>query len=200
MRHAVAVAVAVWMLGAAFAQAAGDPAAGKAKSNVCAACHGADGNSVNPQWPTLAGQLPAYIVTQLRNFKQGQRQNPVMAPIVQGLSEQDMLDLAAYFASQELKLTGATDAELAKQGERLYRGGDADNEIAACMACHGPSGRGIPPRFPRLSGQHAAYTKQQLLAFKAGKRMSDGDIMTSIAFRMSEQEISALAQYISGLH
>ncbi len=200
MRHAVAVAVAVWMLAGAFAQAAGDAAAGKTKAHVCAACHGADGNSVNPEWPKLASQLPAYIVTQLQGFKQGLRQNPLMAPIAQALSQQDMLDLAAYFASQELKLTGATDAGLAKQGERLYRGGNAHSQIAACMGCHGPSGRGIPPRFPRLSGQHAAYTKQQLLAFKAGKRVSDGDIMTSIAFRMSEQEINAVAQYISGLH
>jgi cytochrome c553 len=200
MRHAVAVAVAVWMLVATLAQAAGDAAAGKGKSNVCVACHGADGNSTNPQWPKLAGQVPDYIVTQLQNFKQGKRHNPLMAPIAQGLSEQDMLDLAAYFSSQELEMTGATDAGLAKQGERLYRGGNADSEIAACMGCHGPTGHGIPPRFPRLSGQHAAYTKQQLLAFKDGKRVSDGDIMTSIAFRMSEQEIDALAQYISGLH
>ena len=200
MRYAVAVAVAMWMLVGPFAQAAGDAATGKAKANVCVACHGADGNSINPEWPKLAGQLPAYIVTQLQGFKQGLRQNPLMAPIAQALSEQDMLDLAAYFASQELKLTGATDAALAKQGERLYRGGNTQSQIAACMGCHGPAGHGIPPRFPRLSGQHAAYTKQQLLAFKAGKRISDGDIMTNIAFRMSEQEIDAVAEYISGLH
>jgi cytochrome c553 len=188
------------MLGGAFAQAAGDPAAGKTKAHVCVACHGADGNSVNPEWPKLAGQLPAYIVTQLQNFKQGVRENPLMAPIAQALSQQDMLNLAAYFGSQERKLTGATDAELARQGEHLYRGGNAQSQIAACMGCHGPSGSGIPPRFPRLSGQHAAYTKQQLLAFKAGKRVSDGDIMTSIAFRMSEKEINAVAEYIAGLH
>lgn len=200
MKHAVAVAVAMWMLAGGFAQAAGDAAAGKVKSNVCAACHGADGNSVNPEWPKLAGQLSAYIVQQLRGFKQGLRQNPLMAPIAQALSEQDMEDLAAYFASQELKLTGATNAELAKQGQRLYRGGNSHNQIAACMGCHGPSGRGIPPRFPRLSGQQTAYTKQQLLAFKAGKRVSEADIMTSIAFRMSEQEINAVAEYIAGLH
>lgn len=200
MRHVVTIAAAVWMLAGASAQAEGDAAAGKTKAQVCVACHGADGNSLNPVWPKLAGQLPAYIVTQLQNFKQGVRQNPLMAEIAKGLSKQDMLDLAAFFASQELKLTGATDAGLAKQGERLYRGGNTQSQIAACMGCHGPSGLGIPPRFPRLSGQHAAYTKQQLLAFKAGKRVSDGDIMTSIAFRMSEQEINAVAQYISGLY
>lgn len=200
MKHAVAVAVAMSMLAGGFVQAAGDAAAGKAKSNVCAACHGADGNSANPEWPKLAGQVPAYIVQQLRSFKQGLRQNPLMAPIAQALSEQDMEDLAAYFASQELKLTGATNAELAKQGERLYRGGNSHNQITACMGCHGPSGRGIPPRFPRLSGQQVAYTKQQLLAFKAGKRVSEADMMTSIAFRMSEQEINAVAEYIAGLH
>jgi cytochrome c553 len=200
MRYAVAVVVAVWMLGSTFAQAAGDSAAGKTKAHVCVACHGADGNSANPEWPKLAGQLPAYIVTQLQNFKQGVRQNALMAPIAQALSQQDMLNLAAYFGSQERKLTGATDAELARQGEHLYRGGNAQSQIAACIGCHGPSGSGIPPRFPRLSGQHAAYTKQQLLAFKAGTRVSDGDIMTSIAFRMSEKEINAVAEYISGLH
>lgn len=200
MKHAVAVAVAMWMLAGALAQAAGDATVGKAKSNACVACHRADGNSANPEWPKLAGQVPAYIVAQLQGFKQGLRQNPLMADIAQGLSEQDMQDLAAYFASQELQLTGATNAELAKQGQRLYRGGNANTQIAACMGCHGPSGRGIPPRFPRLSGQHAVYTKQQLLAFKAGKRPSDADIMTSIAFRMSEQEINAVAEYIAGLH
>ena len=200
MRYAVTVVLAVWLLVGAFAQAAGDAAAGKDKAHVCVACHGADGNSVNPEWPKLAGQLPAYIVTQLENFKQGVRKNPLMAPIAQALSKQDMLDLAAYFGSQELKLTGAKDAELAQEGEHLYRGGNAQSQIAACIGCHGPTGSGVPPRFPRLSGQHAAYTKQQLLAFKAGNRVSDGDIMTSIAFRMSEKEIDAVAEYVSGLH
>ncbi|MDX1487126.1 MAG: c-type cytochrome [Acidiferrobacterales bacterium] len=200
MKNVVGLAVTASMLACTVAYAAGDTAAGEAKSAACAACHGPDGNSVNPEWPKLAGQHPAYLVEQLRAFKAGHRQNATMAPMAKNLSEQDMQDLAAYFASQPLKLTGAADAKLAQQGERLYRGGIAKRQVAACMGCHGPSGQGIPPRFPRLSGQHAAYTTQQLLAFKAGHRPSAADIMTTIAFRLSEQEINALAEYLSGLH
>lgn len=200
MKNVAGLAFAASMLACTVAYAAGDTAAGKAKSVACAACHGPDGNSVNPEWPKLAGQHPAYLVEQLRAFKTGHRQNATMAPMAKNLSEQDMRDLAAYFASQALNLTGAANAKLAKQGERLYRGGIAKRQVAACIGCHGPSGQGIPPRFPRLSGQHAAYAKQQLLAFKAGRRPSDADIMTTIAFRLSEQEIEALAEYLSGLH
>ena len=199
MKHFVRLAIAASLFACAPVYAAGDAAAGKAKSAVCAACHGADGNSLNPEWPTLAGQLPTYLVEQLRAFQQGLRQNQMMAPMVKNLSEQDMQDLAAYFASQELKLKGAVNTELAEQGQRLYRGGIAERGVAACMGCHGPAGMGIPPRFPRLSGQHATYTANQLLAFKAGTRVSDADIMTTIAFRLSEQEIKALAEYVSGL-
>ena len=200
MKNVVGLAFAASMLACTLAYAAGDAAAGKAKSVACAACHGPDGNSVNPEWPKLAGQHPAYLVEQLRAFKEGRRKNATMAPMAVNLSEQDMQDLAAYFSNQVLNLTGAANAKLAKQGERLYRGGIAKRQVAACTGCHGPSGQGIPPRFPRLSGQHAAYATQQLLAFKAGRRPSDADIMTTIAFRLSEQEIRALAEYLSGLH
>lgn len=200
MKNVVGLAFAASMLACTVAYAAGDAGAGEAKSVACAACHGPDGNSPNPEWPKLAGQHPAYLVTQLHAFKAGQRQNAMMAPMAKNLSEQDMQDLAAYFAGQALKLTGAANAQLAEQGERLYRGGIAKRQVAACMGCHGPSGQGIPPRFPRLSGQHAVYTQQQLLAFKAGRRRSDADIMTGIAFLLSEQEIKALAEYVSGLH
>ncbi len=200
MKNVIGLALAASMLACTLTYAAGDAAAGKAKSTACAACHGPDGNSVNPEWPKLAGQHPAYLVEQLRAFKVGQRQNALMTSMAKNLSQQDIQDLAAYFASQALKLAGAANAGLAERGERLYRGGIAKRQVAACMGCHGPSGQGIPPRFPRLSGQHAAYTTQQLLAFKAGSRPSDADIMTSIAFRLSEQEIKALAEYISGLH
>ena len=200
MKNVVGLAFVASLLACTMVYAGGDAAAGKAKSAACAACHGPDGNSPNPEWPKLAGQHPAYLVQQLRAFKGGHRQNAMMAPMAQNLSEQDMLDLAAYFASQALQSTGAADAELAEQGQRLYRGGIAKRQVAACMGCHGPAGQGIPPRFPRLSGQHAAYTLQQLLAFKAGSRRSDADIMTGIAFRLSEQEIKALAEYLAGLH
>lgn len=200
MKNVVGLAFAASMLACTVAYAAGDAGAGEAKSVACAACHGPDGNSPNPEWPKLAGQHPAYLVRQLHAFKAGQRQNAMMAPMAKNLSEQDMQDLAAYFAGQALKLTGAANAQLAEQGERLYRGGIAKRQVAACMGCHGPSGQGIPPRFPRLSGQHAVYTQQQLLAFKAGRRRSDADIMTGIAFLLSEQEIKALAEYVSGLH
>lgn len=180
-----------------IAQAAGDVAAGKAKSALCVACHGADGNSANPEWPKLAGQHPEYIAKQLKEFKSGTRQNALMAGIVAGLSEQDMVNLAAYFSSQKLKVVGASNLELAKQGERLYRAGNAKTQVSACMGCHGPAGKGIPPRFPRVSGQHATYTQTQLLAFKTGKRTDE--TMKAIASRMSESEIKAVAEYMSAL-
>lgn len=180
--------------------AAGDAAAGKAKSAPCAACHGPDGNSVNPEWPNLAGQFPEYIVKQLQDFKSGARKNPLMSPQATALSVQDMEDLAAYFAGLRLKLVGAAQEALAREGERLYRGGDAKLQIAACMACHLPNGRGIPPRFPRLSGQHARYVESQLRAFKSGERANDGGFMGPVSFLLSEQQIKAVAQYVSGLH
>ncbi len=179
---------------------AGDAAAGKAKSVPCAACHGPDGNSVNPEWPNLAGQLSEYIVKQLQDFKSGARRNSLMSPQAASLSAADMEDLAAYFASLEPKLTGAADEALAREGERLYRGGDAKLQIAACMACHLPDGRGIPPRFPRLSGQQARYVELQLSAFKSGQRANDAGFMGPVSFLLSERQIKAVAQYVSGLH
>ena len=187
------------LVGTGGVHAAGDAEAGKAKSSTCLACHGADGNSINPEWPSLAGQVPEYLVKQLQDFKSGARKNAVMTGMVAPLSEQDMEDLAAYFASQTLKVSAPADIEKAQEGQRLYRGGNAKMLVSACMSCHGPSGKGIPPRFPRVSGQHAVYSENQLLAFKAGKRSNDNEVMTRIAFRMSESEIKAVAHYISGL-
>ncbi len=180
--------------------AAGDATAGKAKSAPCAACHGADGNSVNPEWPNLAGQFPEYILKQLQDFKSGARKNSLMSPQAVSLSVQDMEDLAAYFAGLEPRLVGAVDEALAREGERLYRGGDAKLQIAACMACHLPNGLGIPPRFPRLSGQQTRYVELQLRAFKSGERANDAGFMGPVSFLLSEQQIRALAQYVSGLH
>lgn len=192
------MAVVFWLLlGVGGVHAAGDAEAGKAKSATCVACHGADGNSINPEWPSLAGQVPEYLVKQLQAFKSGARQNALMAGMVAPLSEQDMQDLAAYYASQTLKVSAPADLRKAQKGQRLYRGGNAETLVSACMSCHGPSGQGIPPRFPRVSGQHALYSENQLLAFKAGERSNE--VMTRIAFRMSESEIKAVAQYMSGL-
>ncbi len=179
----------------------GNIAAGKEKATVCAGCHGADGNGgADPSWPKLAGQDASYLAKQLTDFKSGARKDPIMSGMAAPLSAADVKNLAAYFASLKTKPGVAKDAQLAMQGEKVYRGGNAKTGVSACMSCHGPSGNGIPPRFPKVSGQNAAYTQKQLLAFKAGTRTNDGDIMTRIAFRMSEQEIKAVSEYMAGLH
>ncbi len=181
--------------------ASGSPAKGQAKAAACAGCHGADGNGgADPVWPRLAGQDADYIAKQLADFKSGARKDPIMAGMAAPLSAQDMKDIGAYYASLKPKAGAARNAELAKLGEKLYRGGSAKTGVSACMSCHGPSGHGIPPRYPRISGQSAAYTEKQMLAFKTGARANDGDVMTRIAFRMSEHEIKAVADYIAGLH
>lgn len=179
----------------------GNVAAGQAKAAVCAGCHGVDGNGgADPTWPKLAGQIPEYMVKQLADFKSGARKDPVMSGMAAPLSPADMKDLAAYYASLKVKPGAARNAPLAKQGEKIYRGGNAQMGVSACMSCHGPSGHGIPPRFPKVSGQTSAYTQKQLLAFKAGTRTNDGETMTRTAFRMSEQEIKAVSEYMAGLH
>ncbi len=186
-----------------WAQAAGSAAAGKAKSAVCAGCHGVDGNSMSPEFPKLAGQDATYTAKQLADFKNPKsgRNNPIMLGMAAGLSTKDMADLGAYYASQKPSTgTASASAEVLKIGKHLYRGGNAKSGIAACMSCHGPAGDGIPPRFPSVSGQHAAYSQKQLLAFKAGERNNDGDIMTRIAFKMSADEIKAVSEYMAGLH
>lgn len=193
----------VLALAAGLAQAKfeGDAAAGKAKSASCAACHGVDGNGgADPSWPKLAGQIPEYLYKQLVDFKSGKRSDPLMSGMAAPLSEKDMRDLAAFYASQKIKPGAAASQELAGKGERLYRGGNAKTGVSACMSCHGPSGHGIPPRFPRVTGQTAAYTEKQLLLFKSGKRANDDEMMTRIAFRMSEAEIKAVSEYMQGLH
>lgn len=181
--------------------AAGDAVAGKAKAAACAACHGADGNSANPDWPKLAGQHDNYLVKQLANFKAGDRKNAMMAPMAAGLSEQDMADIAAFFSSQTQN-GGKADPALVNAGEKLYRGGNATTGVAACMACHAPNGMGNPQaNFPRLSGQHAAYIVLQLKAFRSGERANDaGKMMQNIAARMTDAEMQTVASYIEGLH
>jgi len=188
--------------GTATAAAAGDTAAGKAGSATCAGCHGMDGNSVNPEWPNLAGQHANYIEKQLKDFKAGkERSNASMTGMVAPLTEQNMADLAAYFSSLPRK-AGAADKSLVDAGQKLYRGGNPATGVAACIGCHSPTGVGNPAaNFPSLSGQHAKYVEIQLKAFKAGERKNDaGKMMRSIAEKMSDAEIKAVAAYVQGLH
>ena len=184
----------------------GDPAKGQQiVTQVCAACHAADGNSAIPGNPILAGQHPEYTYKQLMNFKpQGgkpaERNNPIMGGMVANLSEDDMKNLAAYFAAQKTKLGVARDAKLAKQGEAIYRGGVAGKGIPACASCHSPNGAGMPAQFPRLAGQQTEYTSGQLKTFRVGQRTNDAaQMMRGVAAKMSDQEIAAVSEYIAGL-
>ena len=174
---------------------------------ICAACHGADGNSPTPTNPSLAGQQAEYITLQLAHFKSGIRVNAVMAGMVANLTPEDMTALGAFFARQKPKGLAAKDAALVSAGQKLYRGGNASNALPACASCHSPTGVGIPARYPRLSGQHADYTFAQLQAFKSGSRGMDkegkdvnGRVMAQIAGRMSEADMRAVAEYTAGLH
>lgn len=181
--------------------AEGDPAAGKQKAAVCAACHGQDGNSVVPAWPSIAGQHEEYIFQQMQDFKSGVRQNAQMSPIISSMTEEDFEDLAAFYADQEMTSKEAAPGNI-EMGERLYRAGNAETGVAACMACHGPAGTGNPAAlFPRLSGQHAEYTVATLRAYRAEERSNDQNaMMRDIASKMTDREIEAVANYIMGLH
>ncbi len=195
--------IALSILAAAASPAAlaeGDAAAGQTKSAVCAACHGVDGNSVNPEWPSLAGQHPSYIAHSIEAYKGGKRENVLMTPQAMALSEEDVADLAAYFASQAPR-GGEADPTLVGRGERIYRGGDPERGIAACIACHGPDGRGNPAaNYPVVAGQHATYAANQLRLYASGERRSDpNQMMRSIARRMTEEDIRAVSSYIQGL-
>ncbi|HRE53295.1 MAG TPA: c-type cytochrome [Candidatus Competibacter sp.] len=201
MKKYVVIAATCALLGSAtVALAAGDPAAGKAKSATCAACHTADGNSINPQYPKLAGQSADYLFKQLQDYKSGARANPIMLGMVAPLSPQDMEDLAAYYASQQVA-RAAADPKLAPQGEALFRGGNLNSGVAACAACHGAVGAGNPAaKFPALAAQHSEYLEVQLKAFRAMERANDaGQMMRAIAAKMSDPEIKAVASYIQGL-
>jgi cytochrome c553 len=178
--------------------ASADPAAGKAKAAVCGACHGPDGNSSNGEWPKIAGQGEKYLYEQLMAFKNGTRHNAVMQGQVATLTEPAMRDLAAYFAEQEVQI-GAADPEAVTLGERLYRGGNTESGVPACMGCHGPSGAGNPAAaYPALSGQHAQYTLSQLKAYADGQR--NNLMMNDIAARLSNKEMTDVASYIEGLY
>ena len=181
--------------------AAGDPSAGKEKSQVCAACHGADGNSVNPDWPKLAGQHEEYLIKQLTDFRSGNRENAQMSPMATNLTDKDIDDLAAYYASQKIK-HGMTDPSALELGKKIYRAGNINAGVPACSACHGPTGRGNPAaKYPAVGGQHAAYTTTQLNAFRADTRTNDiNEVMRTIVDRMTDDEIKAVAQFTQGLH
>ena len=178
----------------------GDPAKGKEiVDKTCAACHGADGNSVVAANPRLAGQHPEYIYKQLTEFKAQKRKNAVMLGMASQLSDDDMHNVAAYFSQQKPKEGGASDKVLIAAGEKIYRGGIAAKSVPACMACHGPAGAGIPVQFPRLAGQHSAYLITQLTTFRSGDR-ANNQVMMDVAGRMSDQDIKAVAEYIQSLH
>jgi cbb3-type cytochrome c oxidase subunit III len=181
----------------------GDAKAGEAKAAVCGACHGTDGNSSDKQYPKLAGQNEAYIARQLELFKTQKRQNPIMLGFAAPLSTQDMHDLGAYFATKS-PLPGVADEKLVERGQALYRGGDAQLGVPACMACHGPDGRGMAGTgFPQLSSQWTDYVAAKLKDWKNGTSWGEdanAKIMPAIAQKLSESDINALASYIEGLH
>lgn len=179
----------------------GDPAAGQGKTAVCGACHGPDGNSLVPIFPKLAGQGERYLLKQLHDIKDGKRVVLEMTGQLDPLTDQDLADIAAYYAGQKGSV-GAADPDLVARGEALFRGGKLDEGMPACLGCHSPDGAGIATAgFPHLSGQHADYTKKQLTAFREGGRTNDGDtlVMRTIAAKLSDKDIEALAAYIQGL-
>jgi len=175
-----------------------DLAKGEASYAVCAACHGPDGNSTTPTFPKLAQQHPQYTVKQLQEFKSGKRNNAVMLPFASMLSDSDMQNIAAWLAARPAKPGFARDKELVRLGERIYRGGIAERQIAACAGCHSPNGAGIPAQYPRLSGQHSDYTVAQMIAFRDGVRQNSVQ-MNQVAARMNDREIRAVSDYIAGL-
>ncbi len=181
----------------------GDAKAGEGKAALCGACHGADGNSAVATYPKLAGQNESYIVRQLGQFKSGKRMNPIMMPMASTLSDQDMHDVAAYFSSKQAT-PGQTDDAYVKRGQQLFRAGDSKLGVPACMACHGPAGRGMAgAAYPQLSGQWADYVGAKLNEWRSGTTWGDDDhakVMPSIAKRLSDEDIAALASYVQGLH
>ena len=178
-----------------------DPVAGQSKAVVCGACHGPDGNSLVPVFPNLAGQGERYLLKQLHEIRDGKRVVPEMTGLLVSLTERDLADIGAYYAGQKAKPVEA-DPDLAAQGEALFRGGKLEQGTPACIGCHSPNGAGIPGAgFPQLSGQHSAYIKKQLTAFRDGERSNDGEtqVMRTIASKLSNGDIEALAAFIQGL-
>jgi cytochrome c553 len=205
---ATVASAALFCAGQAGAQAPAKPDAAKGQAiatQVCAACHSADGNSQLPANPKIAGQLYEYLHKQLVNFKaqggkKAERENAVMAGMTANLSADDMRDLAAFYAAQKLKPAAAKDKDLAALGQKIYRGGNLNTGVAACSGCHGPTGAGIPSQYPRIAGQFAEYVEAQLIAFRSGARANDPNgMMRAVAARMTDREIKAVAEYAAGL-
>ena len=202
------VAILLSSLLLAAAASANEPAAAPAKpdlakggaisSQVCAACHTADGSRGSPANPILQGQHAEYIAKQLTEFKAGKRANPVMSGMAAPLTEDDIKNVAAFYSSKQAKPGFAKNKELVTLGEKIYRGGIAAKQVPACAGCHNPTGAGIPAQYPRIGGQHADYTEAQLVAFRSGARGNSAQMM-SIAARMSDKEIKAVSDYIAGL-
>lgn len=201
-RIIAATLVAFFSFGPALAADAADPAKAQTiVSQVCTACHGADGNSPLAMNPSLAGQHAGYLLKQLKEFKSGARSNPVMMGMVANLSDDDMRNLAAYYSSQKARPMASKDKDLAAQGAKLYRGGSLEKGVAACAGCHSPNGAGIPVQYPRLAGQHPDYVLAQLKAFRAEERANDPNkMMRAVSAKLSDKDMAALAEYISGLH
>ena len=197
-------AVALSMAAPAFgneAKAAAKPDLARGQeisTQVCAACHTADGSRGSPANPILQGQIPEYLVKQLHEFKSGKRENAIMKGMASTLSDADMVNVAAFYASKEAKPGFAKQKELVRLGERIYRGGIAERQVPACAGCHTPNGVGIPSQYPRMSGQHAEYTEAQLIAFRGGVRNNSAQ-MTGVAAKMNDREIKAVSDYIAGL-
>ncbi len=186
--------------GATAAGSKADLAKGEASyAAVCAACHGADGNSALAANPKLAQQHPEYLVKQLAEFKSGKRANAIMGGLAAALSEQDMVNISAWLKTKKAAMGAAKDKNLVQLGERIYRAGIADRQIPACAGCHSPNGAGIPAQYPRLSGQHAEYTAAQLTAFRDGVRLNN-PVMSQVAAKLNDREIKAVADYVAGLH
>jgi cytochrome c553 len=200
MKTWVGVVALIAGASASSAQAEGSAEAGATKAAVCLACHGPNGNSTNPAWPSLAGQHAGYVADQLRLFKSGKRNDPVMMPQAMALSDQDIADLAAYYSAQTPAGLEA-DPSYWKAGEKLYRGGNPSTHVPACIACHGPVGRGnAPAKYPALIAQQSVYTQKQLTDYAAGRRPGEpAKIMETIAKRLSAEEIRDVSSYIQGL-
>jgi cbb3-type cytochrome c oxidase subunit III len=208
MKLFASLLIAAALVAPVLSAQANEPAAKAAKPDVakgeasfaavCAACHGADGNSSLPANPKLAQQHPDYIVKQLSEFKSGKRANGIMSGMAAALSDDDMKNIAAYVGSKQAKTGFAKDKDLVVLGERIFRGGIADRQIPACAGCHSPNGAGIPSQYPRLSGQHADYTAAQLTAFRDGVRKNSVQ-MTQVSAKLNDREIKAVSDYIAGL-
>lgn len=204
MKFFIRAAASILALISLQAVAQGDASAGQAKSAICTACHGADGNSVVPNWPKLAGQHTAYMVRQLTLIKSGARAVPEMSGILAGMSDQDISDIAAWFSAQKNN-GGVADESMIELGQRIFKAGNADSGVPACMSCHGPGGEGNPlAGYPALAGQHAMYTSKMLTGFRMGFNWGDDDgpseIMNGAALQLTKDEIEAVASYIQGLY